>query len=226
MQGRRTRRSAYHRGPLAFEDGPPVAGGYMPTSMRGSHEVGSISQWGDHSMDSHRRLRARRLLPVALLALGLLLMPRCAVASPDDFWDASFYANGTNVGGTVNAVAVSVGNVYVGGNYTSIFGVKANNIARWDGTTWSALSSGVTAYYNTVYALAVSGSDLYVGGGFTTAGGTPAKSIAKWDGTGWCASGNGLNGTKVSVAVSGSIVDPCGGGRRVAFVGGRREQQV
>jgi YVTN family beta-propeller protein len=92
-----------------------------------------------------------------------------------------FYANSTApIDGTVYAVAVSGGNIYVGGHFTSIFGVKATNIARFDGSTWSALGSGVSGYNDTVNALAVSGSALYVGGGFTTAGGAPASKIAKF----------------------------------------------
>ena len=47
----------------------------------------------------------------------------------------------------------------------------ANNIARWDGSSWSALGSGVNGY---VTALAMLGNDLFVGGGFTTAGGIAA----------------------------------------------------
>ena len=47
-------------------------------------------------------------------------------------------------------------------------GSPANDIAKWDGSAWSALGSGVN---NGVSALAVFGSHLYVGGGFITAGG-------------------------------------------------------
>ena len=40
-------------------------------------------------------------------------------------------------------------------------GVSARNIARWDGSTWDSLGSGVN---DDVLAIAVSGSDVYVGG--------------------------------------------------------------
>jgi uncharacterized protein (DUF2141 family) len=42
-------------------------------------------------------------------------------------------------------------------------------IAKWNGSAWSALGTGVDSY---VYALAVSGTDLYAGGYFTMAGTT------------------------------------------------------
>jgi hypothetical protein len=111
-----------------------------------------------------------------LLAIGLLCGGRSALAAPDDPWDARFYANGTNPGGIVSAIAVSGGTVYVGGRFTSMFGVAANNIARWDGSTWSALGTGIGGIsFAEVKALAVVGSDLYVGGYFTTAGGVSAN---------------------------------------------------
>ena len=50
--------------------------------------------------------------------------------------------------------------------------MPANYIAKWDGSAWSALGSGMNS---TVYALAVSGTNLYAGGAFTTAGGVPAN---------------------------------------------------
>ena len=55
-----------------------------------------------------------------------------------------------------------------GGNFTTPGGSLANHIAKWDGSSWTALGSGLNRY---VGALTVSGSDLYAGGSFTTAGG-------------------------------------------------------
>lgn len=90
------------------------------------------------------------------------------------------------------------GNVYAGGLFTVIGGVAANRIAKWDGTAWSALGSGVAGGVSVtiVRALAVSGTDLYVGGNFTSAGGVMANSIAKWDGRTWSALGDGVTGGK------------------------------
>src|SRR5258705_9779581 len=78
----------------------------------------------------------------------------------------------------VNALAVSGSDVYVGGAFTNAGGAAANYIAKWDGSSWSALGSGMDYQ---VDALAVSGrgSDLYAGGWFTTAGGKGAGSMAR-----------------------------------------------
>ncbi len=86
--------------------------------------------------------------------------------------------------------------VYAGGDFTSAGGVAAGNyIARWDGTSWSALGTGVNGV---VRALAEfdngSGPALYAGGDFTIAGGVAASGIAKWDGTSWSALGSGISG--------------------------------
>ncbi|MGH9818420.1 MAG: delta-60 repeat domain-containing protein, partial [Candidatus Acidiferrales bacterium] len=83
-----------------------------------------------------------------------------------------------------------------GGSFTTAGGVLARHIARWDGSAWSALSSGASpGVNNVVYTLlfAPDGS-LYVGGEFTAAGGIPANRIARWDGSAWSALGSGLRG--------------------------------
>jgi hypothetical protein len=98
--------------------------------------------------------------------------------------------------GYVLALAVSGSNLYAGGIFTTAGGVPANYIAKWNGSSWSALGSGMN---NWVQALAVSGSDLYAGGSFTTAGGTTANSIAKWNGNSWAPLDSGMGGSFPSV---------------------------
>jgi len=109
----------------------------------------------------------------------------------------------------VYALAVSGSDLYAGGGFTSAGGTAANNIARWDGSSWSALGSGVRGSDPSgngpfVLALAASGSNLYAGGQFTTLGVSAANYIAKWDGSSWSALGSGMNNTVNALAVSGS----------------------
>jgi hypothetical protein len=84
--------------------------------------------------------------------------------------------------------------LYAGGAFTTAGGVSANHIAKWDGTAWSPLGTGMTS---PVSALTVfddgTGPALYAGGFFTTAGGVEANRIARWDGTSWSALGSGVN---------------------------------
>lgn len=78
------------------------------------------------------------------------------------------------------------------GKFTSIGGVAANNIAAWDGTTWSPLGTGISTGAS---CMAVYGGQLYVAGGLTTAGGSAVSKIAKWNGTSWSGVGGGVTGT-------------------------------
>ncbi len=75
-------------------------------------------------------------------------------------------------------------------------------MAKWNGSAWSALGSGMNDY---VHALAVDGSgNLYAGGDFTTAGGNAANRVAKWDGSAWSALGSGTNSYVYALALDGS----------------------
>jgi hypothetical protein len=82
-------------------------------------------------------------------------------------------------------------------------GGPAKGIAKWNGSSWIALGSGIDPG---VFALAVSGSDLYAGGSFTYAGGSLAAKVAKWNGSSWSGLGSGMNqfNAVFALAVSGS----------------------
>ncbi|MGA9771168.1 MAG: hypothetical protein WBV94_19195 [Blastocatellia bacterium] len=81
--------------------------------------------------------------------------------------------------GAVYALEAKGDDIYAGGAFTSIDGVKANGIARYDGTKWHALGSGVDGR---VQAIAFKDNEVYVGGLFTTAGGKTAYNFARWVG--------------------------------------------
>jgi hypothetical protein len=123
-------------------------------------------------------------------------------------WDgAAWSAVGGGVDGWVYALALSGGDLYAGGAFTSAGGggVPAGHVARWNGSSWSALAGGVD---NTVYALAASGSDLYAGGFFleaSDAGGAKSVNyIARWNGSSWSALGGGMDMTVRALVLSGS----------------------
>jgi hypothetical protein len=126
------------------------------------------------------------------------------------FSDANWISMGVLPGtdGDVYASAVDgSGNLYIGGVFTTAGGSTANDIARWNGSSWSALGSGMN---NTIYALTMSGSTLYAGGSFTTAGGSPANDIAQWNGSSWSAMGSGMNNVVYALAVSGGTLYAAG----------------
>jgi len=53
-------------------------------------------------------------------------------------WDDRFDQLG--ISGTVLAMAVSGTDLYVGGTFTLAGAVSVSNIAKWDGSSWTALS--------------------------------------------------------------------------------------
>jgi hypothetical protein len=74
------------------------------------------------------------------------------------------------------------GKLYAGGSFTNISGLDASSIARWDGTKWETLGSGLFASTSArAGALTVSGSDLYIGGIFDGAGASEAGNVCRWN---------------------------------------------
>ncbi len=138
-------------------------------------------------------------------------------------WDGSAWHNmGSGMSGPVNAIAVMPnGDIIVGGEFHDAVSVvgepttpACNLIARWNGTSWSAMGDGLGTVGNStanatgtissnagvVNALAVaSDGTLFVGGNFATAGGNVSAYIARWG----CpvsacpADFNGVNGVTV-----------------------------
>lgn len=114
--------------------------------------------------------------------------------------------------------------LYVGGQFTMAGGVGANRIAKWNGSSWSALGAGLN---NIVSALTATdtvspiGPALYVGGNFTTAGGAGAQRIAKWDGRAWSALGGGASPNVLSLAIFDDGAGPAlyAGGRFISMDG-------
>ena len=86
------------------------------------------------------------------------------------FSDADWIGLGVGVAGTDNAVRAlavdAAGALYIGGDFSTVGGLTVNCIAKWNGSSWLNLGSGMNG---NVYALAVSGANLYAGGFFSTA---------------------------------------------------------
>lgn len=118
----------------------------------------------------------------------------------DDDWIGLSGAPGT-IGEVLALAGDGLGNLYVGGTIDVAGTVVANRIAKWDGSAWSNLGSGMDG---PVYALVVSGGELYAGGSFTTAGGVPAANVAKWNGTAWSAVGSGVNDAVRALTIAGA----------------------
>lgn len=110
-------------------------------------------------------------------------------------FDGTTWRAAPGLDGTVRALLTEPsGTVLLGGSFTTDGTTVLNGIARWDGTTFSALGSGVGGVPGAaVYALTLmADGDVLVGGHFTTAGGNVALNIARFDGT-WSGFGRGTD---------------------------------
>jgi len=109
---------------------------------------------------------------------------------------------------TINAMTVYNGDLYVAGTFDTAGGVPVNCIAKWDGTTWSPVGSGIKLHLENdqAFAMAVFNNALYVGGRFDTVGGIPATNIAKWDGSSWSAVAAGLGVARNTVFADSDAV--------------------
>ncbi len=94
---------------------------------------------------------------------------------------SDFVAIGTTTGGPAIALASFQGTLFATGLFTSIGGTAVNYVARWDGTGWRALGSGLSGGEPYPRALLSFGNSLYVAGGFSVAGGKNSPNIARWD---------------------------------------------
>ena len=185
-------------------DGSLYAGGDFVTA--GNQALADIARWDGatwHSLGSgmegdYPRVYALAVGPNgALYAGGTFTTTAGVVVNCIARWNGmAWNPLGSGMGGvdypSVSALSFGPdGSLYAGGSFTTAGGVEADRVARWDGTTWHPLSSGMD---NTVFALAF-GPDgsLYAGGDFTTAGGVAANQIARWDGAAWHPLGSGVD---------------------------------
>src|SRR5262245_17567130 len=100
--------------------------------------------------------------------LGLVCVPKASAQCPFN-WQPGDTTGVTGVTGGQGIVYASIvyddGNgpaLYIGGSFTSVSGVAANGIAKWNGSAWSALGSGVSQQVN---AFTIHNGELIVGGG-------------------------------------------------------------
>jgi hypothetical protein len=190
---------------LAVSGGELYAGGYFTTV--GGIKANGIAKWDGINWSALGSGINGGVLALAVsgsnvYAVGSFTMAGGIEARNIAKWDGSNWSalgSGLNSfvsASSVSALAVSGSDVYAGGAFTTAGSSAATNIARWDGTNWTALGAGIPkAQHNSVRALAVSGSNVYAGGHF---------GIAKWNGSSWTELGAGMIGGVYALAVSGS----------------------
>ncbi len=203
------------------QDGTLVVGGtFTSANGVGANSIATWSSWVWSPMGSgiegffSRTVQALAVLPNGhVVAAGDFELAGGSFARDLARWNGSAWSPfGIGLSGPAgvasgNALAVLPnGDLLVGGAFTSANGLSVNNIARWNGSAWSALGSGVN---NTVHALTVRSNGYVVAGGdFSSAGGASANRLAQWDGAAWSNLGSGMDISVYALAAptSGELV--------------------
>ena len=140
------------------------------------------------TLGTARKRRILRVLALCAVAIGVIVT--LASAAGPGGW-GHLGDNGTPGTKSLNlaasALEVTPGALYVGGKFENAGGIpNADRIAKWNGSSWSAVSSSTEQIANgEVFAIAVSGGKVYAGGVFTNAGDSGADNLAVWDGATW-----------------------------------------
>jgi hypothetical protein len=161
-----------------FEPGPPLPGyTYLTTAM---------TVWNDH-----------------------LIVARYD-RNPVGHWILMWNGAAWDTLGTLDANAISMtvygGDLMIGGYFKQVNGQPANRIARWNGSTWSALGSGFTGPNDVVYALTVHAGQLVAGGTLS------ANNVASWNESlgAWQPLGLGFDDRVTSLASDGTTLYAAG----------------
>lgn len=109
-------------------------------------------------------------------------------------YDGTSWSQDGSFNDNTNCMCVYHNKLYVGGDFTNVDGMPASFIACYDGTSWSALGSGIwcTQFPGDVKAMCVWNDKLIVGGSFDQAGGTSVHGVVAWNDTTWSDVGGGV----------------------------------
>ena len=99
----------------------------------------------------------------------------------------SWVVVGGSIDRSVRALDNNLSELLVGGDFTNAGAVPARHVARWTGSQWKTLGSGVSGVQGfsnnpTVNAIVVNGAYVYIGGTLRSAGPFISDNIAIWGG--------------------------------------------
>lgn len=186
---------------LRLRNGDLIAGGDFLAS--GTTPVSRIARWDGTAWQPFAQgvdgpVRALAQLPNGdLIAAGEFLSdglrPLNLIARWNGTgWEPLGAGLAGNPGASVRSLLVLPnGDLLAGGDFAYADGYPAHNIARWDGSHWTAENGGTDGPVNTLAQLP--DGDVYAGGNFSMAGPTPSAHFALLRSN--CAAANDVYGT-------------------------------
>lgn len=202
---------------LGVFNGQLFAGGDFTTA--GGTSANRIARWtgtgwlplgtGTNGGNPWGRVSALTVFDGGLIVGGSFTSVGGGAANCIARWSGSFWTAlgaGMALAGNsprVQCLAVFNSQLYAGGLFDHAGTVTANNIARWNGSTWNDLGPafGGDGTDGQVRCMLVHNSALYVGGSFTEVpvlGGTlSAAGIARWTGSAWQSLDGGIPGSTI-----------------------------
>lgn len=144
-------------------------------------------------------IRAMALYQGDLIITGEFKMAGNEVVNGLARWDgAAWHGYGSGLQGTIIgpygdefgpiglALTIFQGDLIVAGQFSSVAGVGAGQVARFDGQHWSAVGPGfIGMHAQYVSCLTIWRGELIAGGWFLESGGVPLNNLARWNGTQW-----------------------------------------
>jgi trimeric autotransporter adhesin len=176
---------------------------------------GAWTEMGSGTIGYHKTVHTITTLPLGDTIAGGEFAGAGGTAAPNlaRWSEASktWSALGTGIGGLggseVRAIAeLPKGELVIGGTFSTVGGIETFNVARWDGSSWSAMGNGLGAGNSTVIAaLAADGLGRLVAGGYFPG------CIAEWNGASWATLGPGIFGDNpwvlaITVHPSGDVI--------------------
>src|SRR5204862_8114155 len=114
---------------------------------------------------------------------------------------SDFGAGVAGLYGGVSALAVSGHDLYVAGYFSTVGGIPATNMAKWNGSSWSVFpwplyDASEQELGASVNSLVFSGNDLYAAGTADTDIWSSSYEgyVVKWNGSSWSRLGTGMVG--------------------------------
>lgn len=197
-----------------------------PFARAGSVQANQIAKWngsewsslgGGITQTNGEWISSVEILGDNLVAGGLFYSINNVKTNCIATWDGTRWlpmgpANNDGLTGVANDgywgvwdLAVIGNNLYAAGGFERAGGEPANNLALWNGSTWTALQSSSGRANQYLAAVAVSGSATYVASwGLLAVGDVVTNSIAKFENGAWSALGSGFDATVQDIVTSAS----------------------